>query len=123
MNKRRFASWHKIKLEDFLKYLEASIACTGPGRISHLLDKVYTKGTKDIAVWCTKSWPIMIFGFSTLFLAWRVHTMTSTCCSGLCCFLYLLNAMLHLATMRSMATNIPKTTTILMVSIQGSRHL
>jgi hypothetical protein len=37
-------------LEDFLKFLEASIAYIGPGIIAHLPDKIYTKGTSDIAV-------------------------------------------------------------------------
>jgi hypothetical protein len=42
MKKRHLTSWHKMKLEDFLEYLEASIACTGPGRIAHLPGKIYT---------------------------------------------------------------------------------
>jgi hypothetical protein len=42
MKKRQHASWHKMKRGDFLKYWEASIACTGRGRIYNLLGKVYT---------------------------------------------------------------------------------
>jgi hypothetical protein len=123
IKKRPLASWHKLMLEDFLKFLEASIACIGPWRIAHLPDKVYTKGTSDIAVWCSKPWPIMIFVFDTQFLVWRVHTRTSSWYSGLRCLLDLLKAMLHLVTMRSIATNMPKGYTWPMVSIQGSWHL
>jgi hypothetical protein len=47
--------------------------------------------------------------------------LTSTCCSGLRCLLDLLKVMLHLASMRSMSTNIPKIVTWLMVSIQGGQ--
>jgi hypothetical protein len=47
MKKRQLASWHKMKRGNFLKYWEASIACTGRGRISNLLGKVYTKGSHD----------------------------------------------------------------------------
>jgi hypothetical protein len=56
-----------MKLDDFLECLEASIACTGHGRIAHLPDKVYTKGRNDIAVWHLKPWAIMISGFGTRF--------------------------------------------------------
>jgi hypothetical protein len=62
---------------------------------------------------------VVLEAVANYFLAWRVQIMTSTCCSGLRYLLDLLKAMFHLATMRSMATNIPKVTTLPIVSIQG----
>jgi hypothetical protein len=47
MKKRQLASWHKMIVEDFLRCSEAWIACTGPGRIVHLLAKVCTRTTMD----------------------------------------------------------------------------
>jgi hypothetical protein len=67
MKNRQLASWHKMKRGDFLKFWEASIACTSRGRIFNLLGKVYTKGTMDIAIWCMNLWTIMISGFGTHF--------------------------------------------------------
>jgi hypothetical protein len=67
MKKRLLASWHKMKLEDFLECLEASIACTGLGRIFHLPGKIYTQVTKELKCGADKPWPIMIFEFGTHF--------------------------------------------------------
>jgi hypothetical protein len=51
MKQRLLGSWHKMEREDFLRYLEASIACRGHRRTIRLLGKVCTKGITDNAVW------------------------------------------------------------------------
>jgi hypothetical protein len=79
MKKIQLASWHQINLEDFLEWSKGSIACAGPGRTAHFLGREYTKGTKDIVVWCSKLWPILILNLALIFLAWRVHTIISMC--------------------------------------------
>jgi hypothetical protein len=51
----------------FRRILGSIIACTSLERIAYLPGKVSRKVTKDIAVWCSKPWEIMIFGVGTHF--------------------------------------------------------
>jgi hypothetical protein len=52
MKKRLLASWHKMKLEDFLECLEALIAALVLEEFPICRQGIY-KGHKGIEVWCS----------------------------------------------------------------------
>jgi hypothetical protein len=51
MKKTLFVFWPRMKCEDFLGYMVASIACIRNERTARLLGKVCAKVTKEVAVW------------------------------------------------------------------------
>jgi hypothetical protein len=75
MNKTLLGSWPRMKLEDFLGFSVASIACIRNGRTARLLGSVCTKVTKEVKVWYQRLWLIRISGFGVLSSVWQDLTM------------------------------------------------
>jgi hypothetical protein len=50
-NEEDTARWPRMQSADFLECLVESVACIGNGRTAHLLGRICTKITKEVAVW------------------------------------------------------------------------